>query len=77
MNGVCQAYRLSKFIAENSKIVFLCVCVCCEITSMSDIIIICYAAPLSCKEQRCLPLLRLIDSLMILVCICICYETHK
>ena len=33
--------------------------------------------PQNCEEQLCLHLLRKINSKIIFVCICICYEMHK
>ena len=64
---------------NNSKIIFLCICICNEIKIMSKIIFICYVPPppQNCKEQLRLYLLRKINSKRIFVCICICYEMHN
>ena len=60
---------------NNSKKVFLCICICYVIENTSEIVSICYARPrLNCKEQLCLHLQRKMNSKTIFVCICICYE---
>ena len=60
---------------NNSKIIFLCICIWCDPQIISEGIFICYAAPpLSCEEQLSLHLLRQNKSKIIFVCICICCE---
>ena len=63
---------------NNSKIIFLCICICYEIENNSETIFICYATP-SNLQRTAVPAsaTNKNNSKIIFVCICICYEMHN
>ena len=62
---------------NNSKMIFLWICICYEIRTMSEIKSICYAVPLGCEEQLSLQLLRTSICKIYFVCICIRYDMQS
>ena len=62
---------------NNSKVVFLCICICYATKLMAKTCVCALRPSRNCKERQCLHLLRKINSKIIFVCICICYEMHN